>query len=303
MKAPKLPSVNLASPWLLLVVALALGAAASVLAMNYLKFKEAMISKQLEGKRPRMAGVVVPKRDLPKGARLSRDNLAVRQVPEYLISEQMLTPDNYVPMLGKELAFSAEHGKPITRSQVKFAGLGDFADTIAVKRRALTIRVDEINSISGMLRPGDLIDILVSLRDEGGMEVSLPLLSGVAVRAVGQMVEGDEALSGIPQRRDEKVTFTTATLEVTPDEAQRLVLAQDAGKITALLRNPEDLLPTSLTMLNTNQLLSRRPSAKGETVRYYVGGGGKIRMSESAPDGGSGGQTKNIKKTGGSGGG
>jgi pilus assembly protein CpaB len=102
-------------------------------------------------------------------------------------------------------------------------------------RRAITVPVDEINSISGMLEPGDMIDLYVSL-DYQGRKITLPLLQAVEVMATGQRAI-DDPKSG--ERRE----FTTVTLDTTPEQAQSVIVARDTGKITALLRNPQDKKP------------------------------------------------------------
>jgi len=131
------------------------------------------------------------------------------------------------------------------------------------------------------------------------------------VRAVGQMLEGDSSLAG-QQNGDDKISYTSATLEVTPEDAQRLILAQDSGRITATLRNPDDVEPYPLREMNSAQFLSRRmtpsqatdgagasaafqtpevarePQPEGGQIRYIIGGGGKVKISNMdagmAPD-------------------
>jgi pilus assembly protein CpaB len=107
-----------------------------------------------------------------------------------------------------------------------------FSTRIEAGHRAMTVPVDEINSISGMLEPGDLVDLMVTVKQKE-RKITLPLLQNVTVLATGQRTNSD------PQS-GEKRQYTTVTFDTTPDEAQIVIAARDIGKITALLRNPND---------------------------------------------------------------
>jgi len=275
----KLPNLSiLGKPWVLLVIAFALGGTATVMTVSYLRTKEAQVRASLMAKEGSMTQVVVPSYNLPKGSRISYDNMAVREVPEALVSSLMLTAGNFSTYVGQELGYDAEAGKPLVRPMLRFAGLKDFSDTIPESMRAITIRVDELNSISGMLRPGDRIDIFVKMSDQGSQDVVFPLLYNVAVKATGQMVEGEEQLATGQGGPGSQTTYNTVTLEVTPKDAQRLVLAQAAGKITAVMRNADDYVDIDLGQLRKDTLLTAAPAPMaptGEvaaTVRYVLGG-------------------------------
>lgn len=96
----------------------------------------------------------------------------------------------------------------------------------------MTVPVDEINSISGMLEPGDIIDLMVTM-ERNGKRITFALLQSVQVMATGQR-SVDDAAAG------EKRSYSTVTLDTTPQQAQNIIVAREAGKLTALLRNPQD---------------------------------------------------------------
>jgi pilus assembly protein CpaB len=106
-----------------------------------------------------------------------------------------------------------------------------FSARVASGRRAMSIAVDEISSISGMLEPGDSIDLMLTT-DQKGKKLTFPVIQSVLVLAAGQRVTTDSS--------GEKRSYSTITLDTTPEEARRLIIAREAGKLTALLRNPQD---------------------------------------------------------------
>src|SRR5690606_18918337 len=136
---------------------------------------------------------------------------------------------------GRAVAFDVKAGEMLMWSQMEGEKVPTFSTRIEAGRRAITVAVDEINSISGLLEPGDLIDLLVTV-DQQGEKVTVPLLQGVRVMATGQR-SVDDPKSG------ERRMYSTVTLNTDPLQAQNVVLAREAGRITALLRNPQDSTP------------------------------------------------------------
>jgi pilus assembly protein CpaB len=128
----------------------------------------------------------------------------------------------------------------------------------------MTIAVDEVNAISGMLQPGDRIDLLFSARVPAAgvaspSEVTRPLMQDLRVLATGRQVR--------PAQDDRGARlYTTITVEVQPIEAQKLVVAQRAGKLTALLRNPGDRETLAARPMDLHGLLGL-PSSASVSVR------------------------------------
>jgi pilus assembly protein CpaB len=160
-----------------------------------------------------------------------------------------------------------------------------FSQRVKPGIRALTIAVDEINSISGMLQPGDRIDLLFSARlperdgarGQGG-EATLPLFQGLLVLATGRQVR-----AGVDERGAQR-SYSTVTVEVEPEQAQRLVVAQRTGKLTAVLRNPDDPARMARQAMDLRQLLGVAPAlAAREGPQLIVGGIGRVPDGTQAP--------------------
>jgi pilus assembly protein CpaB len=95
------------------------------------------------------------------------------------------------------------------------------------------VPVDEVNSISGMIEPGDRIDLMVAVRKDT-RTFMFPLLQNVTILATGTRA------AVAADSKEGRRTYTTITLEVRPEEAQRVLAAREVGKLAAVLRAPGD---------------------------------------------------------------
>ncbi|MEF7615646.1 Flp pilus assembly protein CpaB [Aquincola sp. MAHUQ-54] len=215
--------------WAILGVAVGIGLLAAMAARNYLSNQVAALEA---GKKGATVSVVVAKTDLPKGTRLSTDNLAVRSIPKDYAHSAAVMPEQFEHVAGQPLAYPVKGGEMVIWSMLEGRKVPTFSARIEAGRRAMTVPVDEISSISGLLEPGDVIDLMVTV-DRADRKVTIPLLQSVVVMATGQR-SVDDPKSG------ERRQYSTVTLDTTPEQAQHVIVAREAGKITALLRNPED---------------------------------------------------------------
>lgn len=310
-------SGNGSRTWLLLLGAIGFGVAAAVLSVVYLKSREAALLDRLGAAEEQTVAVVVANQNLPKGTQLSSAIAAVRQVPVDYVHGDSITPNNFSSVEGKVLVEAVEQGKPILRSFIDDEFPIDFSDTIAVGRRAMTIPVDEINSQSNLLRPGNHIDLFVNIpADVTGYQVPgsenqvnslaqavnafagprgpqvndviMPVLQDVRVLATGREGYDDfqeQLLRG--QFRNDR--YTTLTLDVTTEQAALLTAAQDNGDILALLRNRKDRGGAKFTGITTADLLKnsqemRKAALVQQSQRsadgLVVGADGKIMTKD-----------------------
>lgn len=173
---------------------------------------------------------IVFNKALVAGTTLGSEDLAVRALPAELAPAESYVPESYERLVGQVLKYSVHGGEVVLPLHVRAPRQDSFAQRIQSGRRALSIAVDRINSISGLVRPGDLIDIYVSF-DYQRRKITAPLLQGVYVLATDQHTDEDIQAG---------VGFTTMTLDLSPEEAATLVAAKQSAEITAMLRNPID---------------------------------------------------------------
>jgi pilus assembly protein CpaB len=232
MNLAAIKSIKLSKTWLVLIVAVIIGVIAAFAASSFLSGRLADIEARSQSK---TVNIVVAKRDLLRGEALSSDNLAVRAIPADYAQSGAVVPEQFGSIEGETIGFDLKAGEMLMWSQMEGKKVPTFSTRIESGRRAITVAVDEINSISGLLEPGDLIDLLVTV-DQQGKKLTVPLIQGVRVMATGQRSVDD------PQSGEKRV-FSTVTLNTDPRQAQTVVVAREAGRLTALLRNPQDTTP------------------------------------------------------------
>lgn len=149
-------------------------------------------------------------------------------------------------------------------------------------RRGISIRVDDAIRESGFVMPNSHVDVLVSMAKDGSAseKVAKVILQDVPVLAAGQVVE---------MRDNKPVQVTTVTLALTPDESERLALAQNYGRLTLATRNlrdnglvetkgvtPASLLgagarpaPVAAAATTTKKVVARPAAAAPAQYEYY----------------------------------
>jgi pilus assembly protein CpaB len=268
MKLPTLSKVKPSKTWIILGVSIVIGLAAALVARSYLSGRMAEIEASAKG---RTVGVVVAKKDMPKGARLSSDNAAVRMIPVDFVHSNAVTPDEFDRIDGHVLVYPIKSGEMILRGVLEGKKASTFSARVQEGHRAITVPVDEINSISGMLEPGDIVDLMITV-DQKGTKVTFPLLQTVPVMATGQRSIDDP-------KTGERRSYTTVTLDTTPEAAQDIIVAREVGRITALLRNPQDKQPIPNAHGDLASLLRTKDADTPGTERkipiLYGGSGSK----------------------------
>src|SRR5690625_7864668 len=151
-------------------------------------------------------------------------------MPAHYVSAQSLPPEEQQQIVGHMLKYTVEAGESALTYHVEPVMQPAFSQRIQSGRRALSIAVDRINSISGLIRPGDLIDIYVSF-DYQRRKITAPLLQGVYVLATDQTTQEQEHT---------RKGITTLTLDLDPEDAAKVVAAKQSAEITAMLRNTID---------------------------------------------------------------
>jgi pilus assembly protein CpaB len=258
--------------WLSLGVALLIGLLTALAARSFLSRQMEAIA---ESNKRETVDIVVVKSEVAAGTKLGKDNLAVRKIPIDFAQSGAVRPEDFARIDGKAIAYNIRSGEMLMWSQMEAQHAPTFSARLSAGQRAITVVVDEINSISGMLEPGDLIDLMFAV-EQNGQKVVLPLLQSIQVMATGQRVV-DDPKSG------EKAQFATVTLNATPEQAKNIIIARETGKLTALLRNPNDKEPIGSKSLDLAALFGNRRKAprlaQGIPVLY---GGSSAKIQQEA---------------------
>ncbi len=181
---------------------------------------------------------VVAAQDLPAGTRLSAEHMAAREFPVGLVPSDSVDVAHHASLTGTVLRSPLRAGDLILPVHGSVSEQPAFSSHLGEGRRAITMPVDAINSVSGLLQPGDLIDLYVSFEYQR-RRITAPLLQGVLVLATGTQTQTPASTAaGVGP------AYSTVTLDTSPEDAVKLVAARQSGTITAVLRRPDDDEPT-----------------------------------------------------------
>jgi len=260
------------------VLSLALGGFGVTYSKQYIEEQVAFYKGQLEKTEP-MVSVVVPNRNLLRGDIVTNHDLVLRDIPKQYADSNSVTESDYEVALGQRVDFDIDRGSPLLWAHLEGGLSPTFSGKVPEGLRAMTVRVDEINSISGFLQPKDRIDLLMTF-GAGTTQQIFPLIQSLDVIATGTQTLVDKNVTG------GKRNFNSITVQVTPKQAQKITLAQQMGKLTATLRNPDDEAPLVDSPMDLAQLLNlpqvaEKPKAKPKRVKrapkkpaieYIIGG-------------------------------
>ncbi len=142
-------------------------------------------------------------------------------------------------------------GEAIVPGRLAPAGTGPGLELkIPPGQRAMAVRINDVAGISGLIQPNSRVDVLVTIADPATNKQQAKLfMENMRVLSVGTEIQRDAA--GKPN------TAATATLAVTPDEAERLAIAMNTGSIQLVLRGYGDPAAVTTTGANSSDVLSQ----------------------------------------------
>ena len=197
-------------------------------------------------------GYVVASKELIAGTTISTDTVSQRSIPsDYQQSNGVLATD-FGSIDGLPLKVDLKPGDIIMYSMIDTKK--DIAKLIPPGRRALTIPVDDESSISTMLKPGDLIDLMVTLQS-AEKTATVPLMQGVKILATGKQTDVNNEVT-------DTTGYTNITLDVSAEDAKNITLAASLGRISAILRNPNDQV-----MSDTSSFMQLINTQKGQQTK------------------------------------
>ncbi|HID38391.1 MAG TPA: Flp pilus assembly protein CpaB, partial [Calditrichaeota bacterium] len=231
--------------FMMLLFSLALGAFAVYMAKDFIEDKIDYYKSQLE-KTEEMVQVVVPKRNVSRGEIVSSQDFAMREIPLKYAHANAVTKSTFNVATGQRLSFDVAKGKALLWAHLEGGIMPTFSGKVPEGKRAMTVTVDKINSISGFLQPTDNIDLLLEYE-----KTIFPIIQNLHVLATGTRTRIDKT------GRATGGTYNTITVEVTPEVAKKIALARSVGSLTAVLRSPKDDGPISKENMTIAQLLNK----------------------------------------------
>jgi pilus assembly protein CpaB len=187
--------------------------------------------------------ILVAARPLPAGSLLRNEDLAVREIPGNDLDEGVLRDgaETRAELAGALVRRFLDAGSPLALGDVlRPRDRGFLAAVLMPNRRAITVGVDAVTGTAGLIWPGDRVDLLLTqtLDDRVAVlsrrVVGETVLNDVRVIAVDQQLT--QGAAGANASPDGKVA-RTVTLEVTPEEAERVAVAAQLGRLSLTIRS------------------------------------------------------------------
>jgi pilus assembly protein CpaB len=223
-----------------IIIALVAGLFAVIIALGYLQAREA----QLIGMAAPV-NIVVTTQDLPPGHVVTEQDLRIEAVPS-----RYAQPGNFNDLrdvIDRIVVVALLEGEQVTASKVAFAGVEPLAAKLPAGMRGVTMAVTAVSGVAGLPMPGDYVDVVgifeLGSRREDVITQARFMLQNVLVAAVdrntGSVAQAsDESPAGVDSSA--QMAAQTVTLALQPEDAQRLILAQELGRLFVLLRSSRE---------------------------------------------------------------
>jgi pilus assembly protein CpaB len=175
--------------------------------------------------------------DISLGQRLTPEMFKLADWPAHSVPKGAFADPQ--KLNGRVLKNNLVMGEPVSEAKLAPAGtLGGLSALITEGKRAITVRVNDVIGVAGFALPGNYVDIIVSMQKDvppgssaREQNISKIVLERILVLAVAQEVNRDETKPKV---------VNAVTLEVTPEQAEKLDLARSVGSLSLALRNQVD---------------------------------------------------------------
>jgi pilus assembly protein CpaB len=205
---------------------------------------------------PETMKVVVTKLDIPVGTKLIAEQLATIQLPTATTpAGSFQSPEKLV---GRVTLSGIAARELITEPKLAPEGAaGGLSAVIPDGFRAMTVKVDEVVGVSGFINPGTAVDVVCVIQPPESSKsketISKIVLQNIKVLASGQNIDR-------PKNDRETAAVRSVTMQVTPEQAEKLALAGSEGRLQLVMRNSGDQQDEKTHGANKRSLLT------GETM-------------------------------------
>ena len=217
------------------------------------------VMKTQASSRPKMKSVVAAGVALQPGAPITAENLTLINWPDNVALDGLIEKKEDVT--GHVLMYSVAVNDPVLRRDLASSTSFGLSAKIPDGMRATAVKTNEVLNIAGFVFPGSRVDVLVTLHGENSAAGTMTrtVLQNVQVLSTGSKMDPD------PNGRPENVTIIT--LLVTPEESEKLALAENQGTIQFVLRNGGDSASTNTPAIGIAELTGAAKPPASEPVR------------------------------------
>ncbi len=228
---------------IVLVLALVMGGLAAYLANQWLRSHSASSVAGETGT------IIVASDALVFGTPITASNVREISWPASARPEGAFSDVHDLVKDGRRIALSPfVRDEPIVASKVSAPnGRSSFSTVIEPGMRAVTVPVDDVRGVAGFISPGDFVDIVLTRTDASAGPVSDVILQHVKVLAIDQTAT---------EHQDSPKVARAVTLEVSQEQALKILLAVNVGKLSLILRQPAEVAVAPQSRVTANDLYS-----------------------------------------------
>jgi pilus assembly protein CpaB len=192
-------------------------------------------------KTERMVRAMAAMRDLPAGTRIRKSDLKGVDIREKDLPKAAVLDERTA--LDRVLLFPVNANETIIATKLSSAaGADGIPATIEPGKRAISVQINEASGVAGLVQPRARVDVLFTRTGSMAEALTTTILEDVVVLSVGRSteVQTQTGTTGATATAQRPVTASAVTLLLTPEQAAKLELAKNQGKISLALRNPLD---------------------------------------------------------------
>jgi pilus assembly protein CpaB len=200
--------------------------------------------------------VLVAANDIEVGTKLGANDVKAVSIPQSAVPPGAFSSPSKV--VGRGAILPMTKGEFILPSKLAAVNAGTgLPSMIPQGMRAFSVRVNDVVSVAGFVQPGTRVDVLATGNQGGNDRQTTTVLENVAVIAVGRSLDRNAA--------ENAQIAPVITLLVSPDDAQKLALVSQEGRIQLSLRNPLDTKKGGIGATHASSLYPGAPPAPAAT--------------------------------------
>ena len=248
------------------VLAVLVAAIAAYALYTYLRGQEQRVSEAVATER-----IVVAAVEIPMGTTINMTQVKTSEWPKSSMPQGSFPATEKVIGRTSTQTFSAGDAITETKLMPKEGPAGIMTYMIPEGHRAMTVGVDQVAGVAGFINPGNIVDVVLIVLPPGSTQtLGKIVLQNVPVLAIGQIVE---------QKEGKPVVVPTVTVDVTPEDAEKLSIASTQGRLQLVLRRLGDKELAKTMGATVSKVIG---SSMGAPVKI-ASSGAKVAKAPAAP--------------------
>ena len=246
------------------VLAVLVAAVAAYALYTYLRGQEQKLTEAVATDR-----IVIATVEIPMGTTINMTQVKTADWPKANMPQGAYPASDQV--IGRTSTQTFLPGDAITDTKLmpKEGPVGIMTYKIPEGHRAMTVGVDQVAGVAGFLNPGNIVDVVLIAAPPGSnQQIGKIVLQNVPILAIGQIVE---------QKEGKPVVVPTVTVDVTPEDAEKLAIASTQGRLQLVLRRLGDKEIAKTTGTTVSRVIG---GISGRPVRVASG---KVTRAPAAP--------------------